>query len=165
MGTQRIRIGDDLVDYDDAKRDVKIRRELIDIWKGDPGKAGECMNAQCIRRNKRTFPHPVWAVSVLKSRVFIVDKVDRREGVPLHAIRYVLSAKDGDEIAQHDILGSAIPATLTLRAPKGRDVKGTEHPTNNERLRPRNEKPKGLPVSRGEKARLLAAVGVMKDER
>ena len=168
---RRVRIGVDeetgfegwLLPYTDARRDVVIRRELIDIWKGNPGKPDGCMNHECILRNANAFPHAVFAASVIKSRVYIVDKVSRKDGgSPVHVVRYTLSAKDGNQIDRHDVLHSAIPATLTLKAPRGGDRAGATH---GQRPRPSGKHNKGkgsLPLVRGEKARLLAAVGVVK---
>ena len=163
---RRVRIGEDegfagwLVPYTDAKKDVVIRRELIDIWKGNPGKATDCMNAQCINRNANLFPHAVFASSVIKSRVYIVDKVSRKDGgTPAHVVRYTLSARDGNRIAQHDVLRTAIPATLTLKAPRGGDKAGATHGARPRPSGKHNPGKGSLPLTRGEKARLLAAVG------
>jgi hypothetical protein len=150
----RVRIEGVLYPYRDATQDITIKRELIDIWKGEPGKAGACMNQQCIIRNKRAFPHKVLAASVIKTRVFILE-------TPKSAVRYILSAKDGQEIAQHDILASARPATLVLRAPRGSKIGGSRYrATGSGGHNPRG---KGKPLAKGEQARLLAAVGAMKD--
>lgn len=177
MITRRVRLGADkkrgfkgwLIPYDDARRDVVIFRKMIDIWKGDPGsayadgKTEGCMNDQCALRNKRLFPHPVFAVSTIKSRMYVVDKVDRKTGEPLHCVKYVLSASDGDDIARHDVLRTAVEATLTLRAPRGTDKKGAVHGDGSKRGPSHPKDPKSASLSRGEEARLLAAVGAMRE--
>jgi hypothetical protein len=87
MGIERrIRIGDWLVPYDDAKQEVIIERSLADILQAVPGNALDCMNSRCIRadRNRHVFSHPVFIVSTIKSRVYIVDQLDAA-GLPAHA--------------------------------------------------------------------------------
>ena len=150
----RTRIDGVLYPYDDAKKDVELQREIMDVWKGRPGEAGKCMNAVCIERNKNLFPHPVLAVSVIKSRVYILDSLD-------HAVRYTLSDRDSRLIEQHDTIAVGQPGTLTLRAPKGHNVKGAVHSTKAGRSGPHNANgQKNKPLARGEQARVVAAVGV-----
>lgn len=122
---KRIRIGDWLVPYDDAKKPVTLKRTLVDILSGVPGDPQNCMNSQCIRasRNKRVFPHPVLVVCTIKTRVYIVDKIDEATGLPSHAWRYELSQHDGRLIAEHDRHGTGLPGDLTLRVPS--DPKGS----------------------------------------
>jgi len=158
MGARRVgkkrktTIADALVEYDDAVRPIEVPRSLVDVWKGQPGVAGKCMNAQCIMRNKKLFPHKVLAVSVIKSRVFIMDTHD-------HAVRYVLSRKDSRAIQAHDEEALGQPGTLTLRPPAPSNAAGITYSSQH---RPHKSKRGGQlkkTLSRGEKARVAAAVG------
>jgi hypothetical protein len=167
MSARRVRIGslsEDgvswLIPYHDARQDVVVERKMVDIWKGNPGVAGDCMNAQCILRNKDVFPHAVFLASVMKSRVFIVDRVTK-DGEPAHAVRYILGAVDGADIARHDVLKTAVPATLTLKAPRGARRTGASSGGTTKPSGPHTTT-RNSPVSRGEKARLLAAVGALR---
>lgn len=138
--------------YDDAKQPVKITRTLMDVFRGKPGVAGECMNAQCIIRNKAKFPHKVLGVSVVKSRVYVID-------TPEHAVRYTLGEKDSLLIANHDENAIGQPGELTLRVPrikKGTSTSGTSWGDRKNKAR----RGKGKPLPRGERARIKAAVGV-----
>ena len=121
---RRIRIGEWLVPYDDAAADVVVERTLADILTATPGSDLECMNSVCIRaqRNRRVFPHPVFIVSTIKSRVYVVDKLDA-SGLPAHAVRYELTKRDSALIGAHDKLGAGQPGELRLRVP--RDPKGS----------------------------------------
>jgi len=151
--SRRVRIDDILYPYDDAKEDVDIDRSLMDIWKGKRGRAGECMNWQCIMRQTKAFPHPVLAASVIGSRVYILDSFE-------HAVRYTLTESESAKIAQHDELGVASPGTITLRAPRGVAKKGSDHRSRGIIKRNYNGKhTQTLP--RGEKARLIAVVGAI----
>lgn len=154
---QRVRLDGKPYPYSDAKKDVIIRRELIDIWNGEPGKDAACMNAQCVLRNRSAFPHPVKLVSVIKSRVYILDRDD-------HAVRYILSAKDGADIARHDVLASARPATLILRVPKGRERQGMKGDGGHRAARP-GRTYTGHSTAKGAAGRLLAAVGANRVEK
>lgn len=121
---RRIRIGDSLVPYDDAAQDVEIKRTNADILSAVPGDDRNCMNSRCIKaqRNSRVFPHPVYAVSTIKSRVYIVDKITE-SGEFSHAIRYELTSRDSRLISEHDSQGVGEPGLLTLRVPS--DPKGS----------------------------------------
>jgi hypothetical protein len=121
---RRIRIGDWLVPYDDAEQEVVIERTLADILRATPGSDLDCMNSRCIRaqRNRHVFPHPVLIVSTIRSRVYVVDKLDD-SGLPAHAVRYELTARDSSLINAHDKLGAGEPGELRLRIP--RDPKGS----------------------------------------
>lgn len=121
---RRIRIGEWLVPYDDATAEVVVERTLADILTATPGSDLDCMNSRCIRaqRNRHAFPHPVFIVSTIKSRVYVVDKLDAG-GVPAHAIRYELTRRDSALINAHDTLGAGEPGELRLRIP--RDPKGS----------------------------------------
>ena len=111
----RVLIGDERYQVTDARRDVVIERSLLDVWRGRPGVAGECMNARCIIRNAELFPHPVLATSVIKSRVYVIDR-------PGHVVRYVLGKRDQDLVASHDEESIAAPGTLTLQAPRAAEA-------------------------------------------
>jgi hypothetical protein len=121
---RRIRIGDWLVPYDDATKEVVVERKLIDIFKGTPGNHLLCMNSICIRaqRNRHVFPHDVFIVSTIQSRVYIVDVLDAA-GLPAHAVRYELTPRDSALVKAHDHHGIAQPGQLRLRLP--RDPKGS----------------------------------------
>lgn len=121
---RRIRIGDWLVPYDDATEEVVMERSLKDVLTAVPGDDQNCMNSRCImaHRRERVFPHPVYIVSTIKTRVYIVDQLDGI-GNPSHAVRYELSKTDSRLIGEHDTYGSGEPGELRLRIP--RDPKGS----------------------------------------
>lgn len=121
---RRIRIGDWLVPYDDAKTPVTLARSMKDVLTAVPGDDQNCMNSRCImaHRRERVFPHPVYLVSTIKSRVYVVDEIDDL-GQPLHAVRYELSERDSRLIGEHDKYGSGQPGELRLKVP--RDKKGS----------------------------------------
>lgn len=121
---RRVRIGDWLMPYDDATQEVTLERTLTDILTATPGDDTDCMNSRCIRaqRNKHVFPHPVFMVSTIKTRVYVVDRLTDA-GLPAHAIRYELSKADGNLIATHDRYGAGEPGPLRLRVPA--DPKGS----------------------------------------
>jgi hypothetical protein len=112
------------VPYDDAEREVVVERTLADILKATPGSDLDCMNSRCIRaqRNHHAFPHPVFIVSTIKSRVYVVDRLDD-SGLPAHAVRYELTRRDSSLINAHDKLGAGEPGELRLRIPN--DPKGS----------------------------------------
>src|SRR5690606_20876576 len=111
---------------DDAKQDVELERTLKDVLTAIPGDDANCMNSRCImaQRREKVFPHPVYLVSTIKSRVYIVDAMDD-SGLPTHAIRYELSERDSRLIGEHDKFGVGEPGTLRLRVP--RIPKGEDH--------------------------------------
>lgn len=151
---RRVRIDDDFYVYNDATKPVTVKRKAIDIWKGNVGKAGKCMNAHCIIRNRYKFPHPVLGVSVIRSRVFVID-------APGHAVRYFLSKKDSVLIRAHDEKALGMTGNLTLHVPELRKRAGTTHISQH---RPHTSKRDGRlrkRLARGERARVLAAVGAL----
>lgn len=174
---RRIRIGDWLVDYDDAEVEVVLERHAADILKAKRGNDQECMNSQCIKaqRNRHVFPHNVYMVSTIKSRVYIVDQLDD-SGEPSHAVRYELSKRDRALIDSHDRLGVAETGDLVLRIPK--DPKGSPKRASypgrfadtspDARYAGDGSEVRGLrPVtshSLGAKARVVVAVGAAVDE-
>jgi len=121
---RRIRIGDWLVPYDDAPGEVLLERTAMDILLAKSGKPSECMNSRCImaQRNAHIFPHPVLLVSTIRSRVYIVDRMDDA-GIPAHAYRYQLTPAGSRQVAEHDRNGVAEPGVLRLKVPK--DPKGS----------------------------------------
>lgn len=123
---RRIRIGDWLVPYDDATKEIHLNRTMKDVLTAVPGDDANCMNSRCImaQRREKVFPHPVYLVSTIKSRVYIVDQMDD-SGLPTHAIRYELSARDSRLIGEHDTYGVGEPGVLKLRVP--RIPKGEDH--------------------------------------
>jgi hypothetical protein len=154
---KRIRIGDWLIPYDDATAEVVLERTLIDILQATPGNAQDCMNSWCIRaqRNRHAFPHPVYVVSTIASRVYIVDRLDG-SGNPAHAVRYELTKRDRALINAHDRYGAGELGELRLRVPT--DPKGS----------PRRAARNGghghnavASHSLGAKARFAAAVGAL----
>lgn len=149
---RRIKIDGELVEYDDAKRAVTIKRSLLDIWKGRAGIAGKCMNARCILRNKAKFPHKVLGVSVTRARVFVIDKID-------HAVRYILSPKDRLLIKNHDEFSVGEPGTLTLYPPKSSLAAGVTHSSQHRAHTSRRNNKLRKKLCRGERARVMAAVG------
>lgn len=122
---RRIRIAEWVVPYDDAVEEVTLRRKLADIFSATPGDDTDCMNSRCIlaQRTDHIFPHPVFIVSTIKTRVYIVDRLNDN-GEPAHAVRYELTEADGKLIEAHDRYGAAQPGILRLKAP--RDPKGSE---------------------------------------
>jgi hypothetical protein len=167
MPQRRVNLDGQYYDYSDAHQRVEVPRTLLDISKAKRGKADKCMNSLACLRNKDLFPHAVIAVSTVKRRVYVIDKVYFRSksGTAGHTWRYTLSAKNGNEIAEHDLLGVGKPATLILRPPTGTEKAGADRrrgrgsgDSNNRR---HNAKNKGT-FSRGETARLIAAVGAMR---
>jgi hypothetical protein len=128
-----------------------MHRTIMDIWRGQPGVANHCMNAVCIKRNKKLFPHPVLGVSVVKSRVYVFDAVD-------HVVRYALSAKDSKLIEMHDKASLGEPGDLTLHVPQKIEKRvGGHDKTGGGGHSSTGKNKKGL--SKGEQGRILAAVG------
>lgn len=125
---RKIPFGDDdhtwLIPYDDATHDVVLDRSPLDILRATPGDDGGCMNARCILAQRRSsvFPHDVFMVSTIKTRVYIVDQINDR-GEPLHCIRYELAPRDQKLIDAHDKFGAGEPGRLRLRTPS--DPKGS----------------------------------------
>jgi hypothetical protein len=154
----RIRIAGELLEASDAKRDVTLHRTLADVWHGKRGDALECMNAACVLHNAGAFPHPVLAVSVTKTRAYVVDK-------PGHCVRYVLDDSAGTAIDAHDAEGMAEVGELTLHAPTGQwrkgQTHGTTHTDNGATDRPRTPRSLGAV---GARRRELVAVGALLDE-
>lgn len=153
----RVRVDGMLFPYDDATKDVTLDRSMMDVWKGQPGKPGECMNAVCIMRSKRKFGHKVLGASVFGSRVYIFDTPD-------HLIRYILSEKDTRLVNAHDEHALSQPGTLRLLAPRGHDKGGTPHGGHDTRPNPktgadRTTGKRKKVLARGERARVIAAVG------
>lgn len=128
MATERrIRLGNQLVPYDDATEEVNLDRIASDIAKAKPGDAMKCMNAQCIKaqRNWQLFPHSVYAASVIPSMAYIVDEIELNGDrvVFKHAVRYQLTQKESKLIRNHDTFGVGEAGLLRLRIP--RDPKGS----------------------------------------
>lgn len=161
---RRIRIGDWLVDYDDATQDVELERTMKDVLTAIPGDDANCMNSRCIRahRRERVFPHAVYLVSTIKSRVYVVDQINDA-GEPVHAVRYQLSERDSRLIGEHDKYGAGEPGVLKLRVP--RDPKGSTHCSSGYQGANGNGNYTGKrnrPVtSVGAKARFKVAVGAL----
>lgn len=174
---RRIRIGDWLVPYDDATEEIVVMRDLADILAATPGNALECMNSRCIRaqRNAHVFPHPVYVVSTILSRVYVIDKLDDA-GIPAHAVRYELTKRDRALINAHDRYGAGEPGELRLRVPS--DPKGSPKrraSSQRGRFGESGERYSGdgkatlnrRPVtahSIGARARFVAAAGALKEE-
>jgi hypothetical protein len=150
---RRVRIDGILYPYRDGTENVELDRKMIDIMKGKRGIAGECMNARCIQRSPEAFSHPVLAVSVIKSRVYIFESLDS-------VVRYELSGNAAREIHEHDDEGVGSPGKLTLYAPKGNRRKGQRAQAKN-RPEGRRTGTRARGLSKGEEARLVVAVGAM----
>lgn len=150
----RVNIEGTMFPYDDAKKDVVLERSLMDIFRGVPGVAGKCMNAQCVMRLKADFPHPVLGVSVLKARVYVIDS-------PNHVVRYTLSKADSQLIGEHDEKAIGEPGILVLRAPRPSDRKGVKRGSGEHGGSFGPNRGPGKPMHRGEKARVKAAVGAL----
>jgi hypothetical protein len=173
---RRIRIGDWLMPYDDATTEVVLERNLIDILNATPGDDQDCMNSRCIRaqRNAHVFPHPVFIVSTIATRVYVVDRLDDA-GNPAHAVRYQLTDKDRGLINAHDRYGAGEPGELRLRIPsdpKGSPKRAASDPEGRYGGGPRRsgngKNTRGTrPVtshSLGAKARFKVAVGSLKKD-
>jgi hypothetical protein len=173
---RRQRIGDWLIPYDDATQDVIIKRTVADVLHATPGDDQDCMNSVCILRQRQAhvFPHPVYLVSTIQTKVYVVDRLDANDE-PAHAVRYDLSERDSRLIREHDRYGAGEPGELRLRVP--RQPKGTSHRAadspswtggDGERWPrgPHTEEPRTRPVtsrSVGAKARYKVAVGALND--
>jgi len=158
-GLRRITIGGELYEYSDATKDVALQREMIDIWNGKRGKADACMNWHCVIRNSKLFSHPVLAVSVIKTRVFIITRPGTAKRIG-HAVRYTIPRAESSRIGRHDAKGVAELGVLILRAPRGDAKSGADHGGGSSG--PKNKTGKrDHPLAKGEKARLLVAVGAM----
>lgn len=171
---RRVRIGDWLIPYDDATDEITLARTLADILAATPGDPTACMNAQCIQaqRNQHVFPHPVYVVSTIKTRVYIVDELNDA-GDPSHAVRYELGRRDSALINAHDKLGAGETGVLRLRVP--RDPKGSplraQYENRYAETKVRysgdgKEKRKVRPVTgpHGEAGRWVAAVGGLREQ-
>lgn len=149
---RRVRIDDALVEYDDATRVVgPLPRSLMDIWTAKRGKDDDCMNFQCIVKNHKKFPHKVLAVSVIKSRVYVMDKVD-------HAIRYMIREKDSRGIAVHDKLGIGQPGDLWIYPPAGTKRAGMTHASQRKPHSSARDKTLKKGLVKGQRARIAAVV-------
>jgi hypothetical protein len=151
---RRVKIAGALFPYDDATETVTVERTLMDVFKGRVGDAQACMNAQCIMRNTSAFPHPVLGVSVVKTRVYVIDAED-------HVTRYELSHKDSKLIEAHDEDSIGQPGTLTLRPPWRKKGAQIDREPNRGGGTAASKKKKGAPIVRGELARVKAAVGAL----
>lgn len=164
LTTRNVRIAEWLVPYDDATRNVVLERSIADVLTAKPGIDGECMNSRCIKRHRQSniFPHPVYIVSTIKTRVYIVDQLDSK-GDPSHVVRYELSSRDARLISEHDRTGSGELGALILhvpRDPKG-SLKGRRSPFDQRddfgRQKPGRRTHKPMP--HGAEARFKVAVG------
>lgn len=160
---RRIRIGDWLVPYDDATHEIHLSRTMKDVLTAVPGDDANCMNSRCImaQRREKVFPHPVYLVSTIKSRVYIVDQMGE-DGLPAHAIRYELSSRDSRLIGEHDSYGVGEPGVLRLqvpRIPKGEDHNGWAKTGRKSEARKYTGKTNRAVTSIGAKARFKIAVG------
>jgi len=151
----RVKVHGELHEVSDAKRDVTLHRSLTDVWHGRRGDDDECMNAVCILHNAGAFPHDVLAVSVTKSRAYVVDR-------PGHCVRYTLDEAAGTAIDAHDATGIAEVGELTLYAPKGQARKGANHgdTPRPEGAKDRTRTPRGIGAV-GARRRELVAVGAL----
>jgi hypothetical protein len=167
---RRVRIGDWLVPYDDASQDVVLHRTLADVLHAQPGVDTDCMNTRCIQaqRNAHVFPHHVYLVSTIKSRVYIVDRLDDA-GLPAHALRYELTRRDSALIGAHDRYGAGEVGELKLRVP--RDPKGSpKRAAYGSRFADGEGRFSGdgkasrqaRPVTNGARARYMVAVGALR---
>ena len=141
-------------DVVDAKKDVVIPRTLADLWLGKPGLANQCMNANCVLHHQEAFPHPVIAVSVLRTRVYVVTSAPE-PGKRGTCVRYVLPVDATRRIDAHDTEGVGEPGDLTLLAPVGKQKGGARHAGVNRGTRTGERSGRVI----GGRARVLAAVG------
>ncbi len=77
------------VNVRDAKTPVTINGELYHALKAQRGVTIGCAlsNVAMDSKNKDSFPHPAYFVSVMKSKVFVIDKLNAA-GQPISAVRY-----------------------------------------------------------------------------
>jgi hypothetical protein len=92
-----------MIPMSDAEWPVTLDREEIDVYEGVPGSAVRCANSQCANRLESAFPHPVYLVEFTDTRAFVVDRVSKRTGEPVHCIRYY--HHEGDEQREFDMPG------------------------------------------------------------
>jgi hypothetical protein len=84
-----------------AKRPVVL---LGPLKQGRPGTSIGCGISELARNQPDAFPHKAYLVSVIKTSMFVVDKLDHR-GLPAHAVWYknrygwVVLANDTKELA------------------------------------------------------------------
>lgn len=164
-GKRRVKVDGILYPYRDATESVEIPRKLHHVWKATRGKADDCMNFHCIVDNANLFPHPVIAVHVNKSRVYLFES-------PEMMVRYILAPKDTVNIDQHDALGIGEPGTLVLHAPTGAHAAGAYKPRSMEAREKGAARAaaaraaagvKRKKTKKGSDARLAAVVGAASD--
>lgn len=124
----------------DATKAVHLHRTEVDALNGAPGYPITCMDAMCITREKKAFPHPVFAAYVGPTVTYIVDRLVN--GLWAHAVRYERARHDKDEIRKFDQAGGkkrllqdgTVDRIITFLPPrkmhgKNRDGSNT-HPKN-----------------------------------
>lgn len=161
MTQRRVNLDGQYYDYSYGTKTIEVPRELVHIAKAKRGKIDDCMNSLACLDSRDLFPHPVIAVATWGTRIFVIDQLYKssKNGTAGHAVKYELSARDGEEISQHDLLGIGRPATLILRRPTGQPGKGHSRGTGAPHTgRGKDASRKGK-MHRGEMKRLLAAVG------
>lgn len=89
-----------------AKKPVTMLRSDHDVLTAKRGSTLACMNANCAKRHKGLFPHPVFLIAFTKRACYVVDKISKG-GVPLHAVVY--EHRNNKDIDVHDRFG---PTTL-----------------------------------------------------
>lgn len=148
------------VPCDDAKQSIEIKRSALDVLRGKRGRQAQCMDAQCVLRLAKTFPHPIYLTRVTRSRMYAIDKVDRA-GKPLHCVRYTRPLADMRDIDAFDKGLGVGTKTITFLAPDKHHALGKKF-SNTGGIRPYTKSKGKMPkLARGGKARLLA-VGALK---
>lgn len=75
------------VRYRDATTTVSLNGSVAHALRGLSGRTVGCTISECGIDNSQAFPHPALLISVTKSTVLVVDKLDK-QGQPCHAVRY-----------------------------------------------------------------------------
>lgn len=73
-----------------AKKDIAINGNVLDALRAFPGVTVGCALSHVAKSNANAFGHPVYLVSVTKSMLLAVDKLNR-QGHPCHAVQYAHS--------------------------------------------------------------------------
>src|SRR4051812_938497 len=78
------------VEVSPAKADIAVNGNVLDALRLFPGVTVGCALSNVAKSNAEAFGHPVHLVSVTRSTLLVVDKLNR-QGHPCHAIQYAHS--------------------------------------------------------------------------
>lgn len=143
-----------------AKKKITMLRSDHDVLTAKRGSSLACMDANCGKRHKDLFPHPVFLIAFTKRACYVVDRISKG-GVPLHAVVY--EHNNDKDIDIHDKLGPQRlleigrgQKTLTLYPPRRRSGGGSRVGATAGPHRPLHER-KVTPIPRGAKERAMNA--------